>query len=49
LSLESIHKQKIYMGERFERRLFSSKIGKLINANLNGTIKINLKINSNNI
>ena len=40
LSLEPIHKQEKYLGKRIKRGLFSSKIGKLINADLNGAINI---------
>ena len=40
LSLEPIRKQEKYLGKRIRRGLFSSKIGKLINADLNGAINI---------
>jgi len=40
LGNESIEKHEIYKGERIKRGLFSSSIGKLINADLNGAINI---------
>lgn len=40
LALEDIKKQEEYLGKRTKRGLFSSAIGKLINADLNGAINI---------
>lgn len=40
LSLEPVCKQEKYSGKRISRGLFSSAIGKLINADLNGAINI---------
>jgi IS605 OrfB family transposase len=44
LSLEEICKHDQYMGNRIKRGLFESKIGKLINADLNGAINIMRKV-----
>jgi IS605 OrfB family transposase len=40
LGNERIEKQEVYMGKRVKRGLFSSSVGKLINADLNGAINI---------
>lgn len=40
LALEPIKKQDIYLGRRKKRGLFQSSIGKLINADINGSINI---------
>ena len=40
LGNERIEKQEVYMGSRVKRGLFSSSVGKLINADLNGAINI---------
>jgi transposase len=40
LALEDIKKQEIYQGNREKRGLFSSSVGKLINADINGSINI---------
>ena len=40
LALENICKHKTYLGKRIKRGLFSSSIGKLLNADLNGAINI---------
>jgi putative transposase len=44
LNLEKINKKEIYDGERKSRGLFISKIGKAINADLNGAINIMRKV-----
>ena len=44
LNLEKINKKEIYDGERKNRGLFISKIGKAINADLNGAINIMRKV-----
>ena len=40
LALEKICKHEEYLGNRTKRGLFSSSVGKLINADLNGAINI---------
>jgi len=49
LNKEQIQKQKIYSGRRIYRGLYSSKVGKLINADVNGAINIMRKIKGDNI
>ena len=44
LSLESLEKQESYLGKRVKRGLFQSKIGKLINADVNGALNILRKV-----
>ena len=40
LALEEIKKHESYLGKRIKRGLFSSSVGKLINADINGAINI---------
>jgi transposase len=43
LDLEPIQKQEQYQGRRIKRGLFASKEGKLINADVNGSLNIGRK------
>jgi len=40
LNMEEIKKHEVYDGKRIKRGLFSSKIGKMVNADINGAINI---------
>jgi IS605 OrfB family transposase len=44
LALEPVEKQECYLGKRIKRGLFQSKIGKLINADVNGALNILRKV-----
>lgn len=44
LAMESIEKHKEYMGKRVKRGLFQSSCGKLINADVNGSLNILRKV-----
>lgn len=44
LALEKIEKHKTYLGKRIKRGLFQSSTGKLINADVNGSINIIRKV-----
>ncbi len=44
LVLEKLEKQEVYLGKRVHRGLFQSSIGKLINADVNGSIGILRKV-----
>ena len=44
LALEEIKKHEMYLGKRIKRGLFQSSIGKLINADVNGSINIMRKV-----
>ena len=44
LSLEPLKKQEEYLGKRIKRGLFQSKVGKLINADVNGALNILRKV-----
>ena len=44
LTLEKIEKHDVYSGKRIKRGLFQSGIGKLINADVNGSINILRKV-----
>lgn len=44
LALEKIGKHEIYLGKRVKRGLFQSSIGKLINADVNGSLNIMRKV-----
>ena len=44
LALEPVKKQEIYSGRRKKRGLFNSSVGKLINADVNGSINIMRKV-----
>ncbi len=47
LDFETIEKHETYMGQRIERGLFSSKFGRLINADINGACNIIRKVAPN--
>jgi putative transposase len=40
LDMESVQKHQTYKGKRIKRRLFRSSTGKLINADINGSLNI---------
>lgn len=44
LALEPVQKHKVYLGKRIKRGLFQSSVGKLINADINGSINIARKV-----
>lgn len=44
LAFEKLGKHDVYLGKRKKRGLFQSSIGKLINADINGTIGIGRKV-----
>ena len=44
LAREEIKKHETYLGERVKRGLFQSSIGKLINADVNGSLNILRKV-----
>jgi len=44
LALEEIKKHEAYLGKRIKRGLFQSSIGKLINADVNGSLNILRKV-----
>jgi putative transposase len=44
LALEDIKKHSIYLGKRIKRGLFKSSVGKLINADINGSLNILRKV-----
>lgn len=44
LAFESIKKQTVYKGKRVKRGLFQSSIGKLLNADINGSLNIGRKV-----
>ena len=44
LALEPVKKQEVYSGRRKKRGLFNSSVGKLINADVNGSINIMRKV-----
>jgi len=44
LALEKIGKHEVYLGKRVKRGLFQSSIGKLINADVNGSLNIMRKV-----
>jgi putative transposase len=44
LALEKIQKKNLYLGKRIHRGLFKSSVGKLINADVNGSINIMRKV-----
>ena len=44
LALEDIKKHSIYLGKRIKRGLFKSSVGKLINADVNGSLNILRKV-----
>ena len=46
LSLEPLCKQENYSGQRIKRGLFKSRIGKILNADINGAIGILRKANT---
>ncbi|CAK0747890.1 transposase [Gammaproteobacteria bacterium] len=47
LALEPLKKHEVYLGKRIRRGLFQSSIGKLINADINGSINIARKVVGN--
>lgn len=44
LALEPVKKQEVYLGKRIKRGLFQSSIGKLVNADVNGSCNIARKV-----
>jgi transposase len=47
LELEPLKKQKNYLGKRIKRGLFKTSQGKLINADLNGSLNVGRKVVGN--
>jgi putative transposase len=48
LALESVEKHEEYLGKRIKRGLFQSSVGKLINADINGSLNILRKVIGDN-
>ena len=44
LALEPVQKQNVYLGKRLKRGLFQSSVGKLVNADVNGSLNILRKV-----
>lgn len=49
LANEGLHKQESYLGKRIKRGLFQSSVGKLINADVNGSLNILRKVISDDL